>query len=78
MSNSVLSSRVKFDFGKIIITLILGIIGIAMILPILWMISSSFKFESDVFTMPMQWIPKRVNLQNYVIAVTRFPYFRWY
>ena len=63
---------------KTIISLILGVIGIAMALPILWMTSSSFKYESDVFKMPMEWIPSYLNLNNYIFAVTEFPYFQWY
>lgn len=44
---------------KIIKTVLLTLIGIFMILPLVWMISASFKFESDVFTMPIKkWNPK--------------------
>lgn len=60
------------------LSMVLGVIGIAMILPILWMVSSAFKYESDVFKIPMQWIPDYVNLNNFKTAVTDFPYFTWY
>jgi multiple sugar transport system permease protein len=73
-----MENTLKNKISKIAVSLILGIIGIGMVLPIAWMISSSFKYESDVFKMPMEWIPSRVNLNNYVKAVTDFPYFNWY
>lgn len=63
---------------KTLLSLILFGVGIMMVLPVLWMISSSFKFEGDVFRMPMVWIPAYFNPNNYIIAVTEFPYFTWY
>lgn len=41
------------------------IVGIAMILPFLWMLSTSFKLEVDVFKFPVEWIPRRWNFNNY-------------
>lgn len=53
-------------WNRIIITAILSVIGIAMCLPLIWMISTSFKVEADVFNFPIEWIPKRSNgLKNY-------------
>lgn len=63
---------------KIILTAALAGVGIGMVLPVLWMISSSFKYEADVFKMPMEWVPKYLYLNNYITAVTEFEYFRWY
>lgn len=68
----------RFTMRKTSISIILFLIGIAMILPVLWMVSSSFKYESDVFNMPMEWIPSYFNPQNYITAVTEFPYAAWY
>ncbi|MGV8979734.1 carbohydrate ABC transporter permease [Clostridium sp.] len=63
---------------KVTLTAILAIVGSIMVFPIAWMISASFKFESDVFKMPIEWIPKNINLDNYKIAITQFPYINWY
>lgn len=65
-------------FAKIFLSVVLFIIGLGMVLPVAWMISSSFKFEADVFRMPMQWIPKNPTLINYETALTKFPYIKWY
>src|SRR6185295_9166945 len=41
-------------------------IGLAMLLPLLWMISASMKPEVDVFKFPIEWIPRRFQmLENY-------------
>lgn len=37
-----------------------------MITPFLWMLSSSFKNDLDVFNFPMEWIPKEIVWENYI------------
>ncbi len=52
--------------SKIIVTAIIWLIGITMLLPLIWMISSSLKFETDVFSFPIKWIPDRWRaIENY-------------
>lgn len=51
---------------RILVTVLCVAIGVTMLLPLLWMISTSFKYEADVFTFPIQWIPRRtVGFDNY-------------
>lgn len=50
---------------KIIITIIVGIIGISMVVPFIWMVSSSMKISADVMELPIRWIPKTFNLDNF-------------
>lgn len=46
---------------------VLLIIGaVAMILPFIWMVSTSLKPERGVFSMPPQWIPDPLIFDNYV------------
>lgn len=51
--------------SQVFLTLVLGMFTITMLFPLLWMISASFKYESDVFTFPIQWIPQTPNFNNY-------------
>lgn len=44
--------------------LIIG--SVAMLLPFLWMLSTSLKPERGIFTMPPQWIPNPLIFDNYV------------
>lgn len=55
----------EFSSKKLVLTLVMGILGLAMIVPFLWMFSSSFKILSDVYKFPMEWISKNMNLENY-------------
>ena len=52
--------------GKLFMTVIMFAIGIIMILPFVWMLSTSFKLEVDVFKFPIEWIPRRFTTKNYV------------
>ena len=47
------------------------------IMPFVWMISTSFKYPSDVMTADIEWFPRRVTLQNYIDIFTRYPVGRW-
>ena len=44
--------------------------------PFFWMVSTSFKYPSDVMTATIEWIPRRVTLDNY-IKILEFPIVRW-
>lgn len=54
----------KVNVSKIVLTVVFWIIGITMLLPLAWMISTACKVEADVFNFPIEWIPKRWNLIN--------------
>lgn len=46
--------------------LVLALGSIIMILPFLWMVSTSLKANSDVFIFPPKWIPQPVVWSNYL------------
>lgn len=54
------------------VVLVLG--SMVMILPFLWLLSSSFKPEMDIFLFPPKWIPDPWRPQNYVDALTYKPF----
>ena len=50
---------------KALIVTVLIVFALFMILPFIWMISASFKSQKDVMSVPIQWIPKVFNLDNF-------------
>ncbi|WP_322169164.1 carbohydrate ABC transporter permease [Acutalibacter caecimuris] len=44
---------------------LLLVLVLVTVFPFLWMISASFKYDAQVFTNPIQWIPDPVNWGNY-------------
>ena len=57
--------RNKKFFGKLMATIILVIGGVVMLLPFLFMVSSSFKKPMDIFASPIKWIPDYWYPDNY-------------
>ncbi|BFH15209.1 hypothetical protein J6TS7_64400 [Paenibacillus dendritiformis] len=55
--------------SKITATVLMGILSIFFIFPLLWMVSSAFKFEKDVMRFPIEWIPSSINVVNNFKAV---------
>jgi ABC-type glycerol-3-phosphate transport system permease component len=70
--------HVRERFLMTITHLVLIIGGISMIVPFLWMLSTSLKEPGAVFTFPPQWIPKPVMWENYVRAWKAVPFGRFY
>ncbi|MDF2815628.1 MAG: carbohydrate transporter permease [Paenibacillus sp.] len=51
--------------GKAIVTIVMAGLALLMILPYIWMISTSFKVNGDVFKYPIEWIPREWHWENY-------------
>lgn len=50
------------------------ILGTAcMLIPFVWMLSSSLKMGKDVFSFPIQWIPTRFEWENYAVIWRQIP-----
>lgn len=57
---------------------ILAVISLSMVLPFLWMISSSLKLETEVFGMPIDWIPDQIRWLNYIEVWQKAPFGTYY
>ncbi|MCL2362222.1 MAG: carbohydrate ABC transporter permease [Defluviitaleaceae bacterium] len=55
-----------------IYALLLFAAGLLMI-PFVWLISASLKLDREVFTIPIQWLPRNPVWSNYVDIWTRIP-----
>ncbi len=49
------------------------LLALIMLVPFVWMLSSSLKLNKDVFVFPMQWIPENPRWQNYSDIWTKIP-----
>ena len=64
---------VKSRNTKPLLLILLIAIASIMLLPFLWMLSASLKLDKDVFTFPIQWIPKNPRWANYHDIWTKIP-----
>lgn len=64
--------------NKTIFYIILTIGGVTMILPFLWMISTSLKEPQAIYTFPPKWIPDPVIFKSYIKVWKIVPFARFY
>jgi multiple sugar transport system permease protein len=57
--------------------IILTITAFTMLVPFVWMLSSSLKLNKDVFSFPIRWIPESPRWRNYSDIWTRIPLLRF-
>lgn len=57
---------------------LMSALSLTMIFPFLWMVSTSVKFDTQVFTVPVEWIPDPVNLSNYTQVWVEEPFLLYY
>ena len=58
--------------GLIVGLLLLG--AILMLMPFVWMFSTSLREARESFTLPPQWLPQQVRLFNYQTVLTEIPF----
>nr|WP_243140946.1 carbohydrate ABC transporter permease [Candidatus Galacturonibacter soehngenii] len=70
-----MGSQKRNTIKQILLYSVLIIIALIMLLPFAWMLSASIKFNKDVFTFPIQWIPDQPQWSNYIKIWTKIPLF---
>ena len=53
-------------------------LGFTTLVPFAWMLSSSLKWDRDVFATPIQWIPDPPRWENYVKVFQEIPFATYY
>ncbi|RXZ80275.1 carbohydrate ABC transporter permease [Paenibacillaceae bacterium] len=71
-------NAVRKPFGSIGTYTALSVISGIMIIPFLWMISTSFKEPQSIFTYPPQLIPSTFRFQNYLEVFDLIPFHLFY
>jgi len=64
--------------GSIVRYALLTAISVVMILPFVWMLSTSLKEPSDIFVFPPKWIPSPIRWANYSEVLDAIPFGRFY
>ncbi len=68
-----MGTKKKNKINRVFLYLSLIIITLIMLLPFVWMLSASIKFNKDVFVFPIEWIPSQPQWSNYVKIWTKIP-----
>jgi len=58
--------------------LVLSFFALVLALPLIWLISTSFKTGAQTFLMPPKWIPEPIVWQNYPDAFRAVPFHKYF
>ena len=53
---------------------VLLVMAFIMVMPFIWLVSSSLKSQTQIFSYPPQWIPAPFHFENYINALTIKPF----
>ncbi|WP_405590463.1 carbohydrate ABC transporter permease [Streptomyces sp. NBC_01190] len=65
--------RTAHAAGRALLYLFLAVLAAAILLPFGWMAISSVKADRDVFTVPIEWIPKSYHWRNFTDIWKQIP-----
>lgn len=68
----------RVSFKHILVYILLGVGAFVMVLPFLWMLSTSLKDSAATFTLPPQWIPDAPSVNSYRQAFETVPLGRFF
>jgi multiple sugar transport system permease protein len=72
-----ISYRQKQQIGKLSVYILLTIAAFITLFPLIIVLSSSFKNESELFNFPFRFIPEKVITTNFLRLMDRFPRYIW-
>lgn len=64
--------------SDIVTYIILTVFSIAVLIPILWMVSTAFKTASETMTTNPVWIPKKIAFDSYIKLWKEYPFTQWF
>ena len=60
---------------KFVLTFFMASFSVMMLLPFVWMVSASFKHDSQIFDFPIRWFPNPPTFRNYInVWASRTPF----
>lgn len=62
---------------KIINVIVMSLICLLMVLPFMWIFSTSLRLPKESFKMPPSFLPTSFNIENYSEVFKKFPFFRF-
>lgn len=70
--------RGNINWRKVFLYILIWGLCVLYLLPFLWVLSSSLKSSSEIFSFPPKWIPDPIRWDNYPRALKMFPFHRYF
>ena len=71
------SSAAKKRIVRSVLYILLILVGVLSLVPMIWVIITSFKTTEEIFSSTLHWIPHNPTLNNYYRAVTEYDLLQW-
>ena len=72
------SYKTKLRIQHSVLFAVLLVIGLTMLVPFFWTLSSSLKYDREIFEYPIKWIPEVLRWSNYEEVWTRVNFLTYY
>jgi multiple sugar transport system permease protein len=72
-----MDGTIRKKFSRYSAHIVLIVASFFFMIPFIWMVSTSLKPLTQVFTFPPEWIPKPVKWSNYLDAMSYIPFFTY-
>lgn len=69
--------KIKKNFWKIWWYLILSAVALVMVFPFIWLVSSAFKYERNIFVLPPQLLPWPATIENFIGVFRDTKFLTW-
>jgi multiple sugar transport system permease protein len=69
--------RARHRLGTVVLYVLLIALAVPMVVPFYWMLVSSLKEPSDIFSFPPQWWPNPIRFDAYPNVIESFPVMSW-
>lgn len=73
--SSLKKNRILSGVGTYVILILMAVM---VLIPILWMVSTSIKIEAETITIPPKWIPEHPTLDSYKRLWTEYPFLTYF
>ncbi|MEO3798132.1 carbohydrate ABC transporter permease [Nonomuraea sp. B10E15] len=76
MTTSRTTRTIRLALGCTAFYGVLTVVGLFMLLPFLWSLSTSLKPDEDIIALPVKWLPGSITFEHYWSAFTTVPFAR--
>jgi len=73
-----MKKRKKLSLINIIIYIMLIIASLGILIPVLWMLSTSLKADGEIFSLPLRWITTRLTFESFLRMWVRYPFIYYF
>lgn len=70
-------SKMNMKWSQICLILFLTVLCTVMVLPFMWVFSTSLRLPKESFSLPPSFIPTSFHIQNYIELFTKFPFLKF-